>query len=519
MSRIASAPIVSRKILTLSPPRLLPILAAILISGCAIQPSPLSDGEFAQVAGERAQAVTANQEPVKGPIDLHQAMARGLLYNLDHRVEVMQTALRMSELNLAHYQMLPNLVGSSGYAARNNDLASSSLNLITGTPNFGSSTSQERHLRTADLAFSWHVLDFGLSYIRARQAADKALIAEEMRRKAAHRIVEDIRTAYWRAISAEQLIRRLEKLKTRAAEAKRNARAVSKEQETSPIAGLTQVRELVEIERTLKELGRDLATARMQLAALMNLKPGTKFTLVQPSKREAPQLGRSAADMIKTALKQRPEMRENLYQKRINDQELHAAYLELLPGIQLFSGNNYDSNAFLLNNNWLGWGAKASWNLIKVFQAPAKRDTVNAQDALLEERGLALTMAIMTQVHVSRVRFHHLVDELKTAEEVRTVQSELAGKIAIEAAAGRVGEQALIREELGALVAEAKRDIAYASVQNAFANCLAAMGKDPVGAVNASGISLSDLAAQLRTGSGSNAPFKITQAKYGNGAP
>ena len=182
-------------------------------------------------------------------------MARGLLYNLDHRVETMQTALRMSELNLAHYQLLPNLVGSSGYASRNNDLASSSLNLITGVPNFGSSTSQERHLRTADLAFSWNVLDFGLSYVRARQAADKALIAEEMRRKAAHRIVEDIRTAYWRAISAEHLIRRLEKLKARTADAKRHARTVSADQETSAITGLTHVRELVEIERTLKELG------------------------------------------------------------------------------------------------------------------------------------------------------------------------------------------------------------------------------------------------------------------------
>jgi outer membrane protein TolC len=498
--------------------RLLPLLASILVSGCAIQPSSLSDAELAQVGSARAQAVTANQEPVSGPIDLHQAMARGLLYNLDHRVETMQTALRMSELNLAHYQLLPNLVGNSGYASRNNDLASSSLNLVTGVPNFGSSTSQERHLRTADLAFSWHVLDFGLSYVRARQAADKALIAEEMRRKAAHRIVEDIRTAFWRAISAEHLIRRLEKLKARTAEAKRHARAVSNDQETSQITGLTHVRELVEIERTLKELGRDLATARMQLAALMNLKPGTKFSLVQPSKRDAPQLGKSTAEMIKAALEQRPEMRENLYQKRINEQELNAAYLELLPGIQLFAGSNYDSNAFLLNSNWLGWGAKASWNLIKVFQAPAKREVVNAQDALLDERGLALTMAIMTQVHVSKVRYHHLTDELKTAEEYRAVQASLAGRVSVEVAAGRVSEQTLLREELGALVAEAKRDIAYAAVQNAYANCLAAMGVDAVGAMQGTGVSVSDLASQLRGGANANSPVRVSLAKPGDGA-
>jgi outer membrane protein TolC len=495
--------------------RFLPLLSACLIAGCAIEPSPLTDTELSFVGNARVDAVTANQEPVSGPIDLHQAMARGLLYNLDHRVEIMQTAVRASELSLAHYQLLPGLVANSGYANRNNDLASSSLNLVTGVPNFGSSTSQERNLRTADLTFSWHVLDFGLSYIRARQAADKSLIAEEMRRKAAHRIVEDIRTAYWRAISAERLIRRLERLKARAADAKRNARNLASEKETSPITGLTHVRELVEIERTLKELARELATARLQLAALMNLKPGTKFSLVQPAHFTVPALGRSTSEMIAVAIEKRPELRENIYQKRINEQELHAAYLELLPGIQLHAGNNADSNSFLLHNNWLGWGARASWNLIKAFQVPAKRDLVDAQDNVLEARGLALTMAIMTQVHVSHVRLRHLTDELKTAEEYRSVQGTLAAKIAIETEAGRVSEQTLIREELGALVAEAKRDIAYAAVQNAYANCLASMGLDPIGAAQGPGVSVSDLAARLRDGSRANGQPKLTMVRQG----
>ena len=502
---------------------ILPMISAYLLSGCAIEPSLLTDAEIALVATAREQAVTAHQEPVSGPIDLYEAMARGLLYNLDHKVEIMQAAVRTSELGLAHYQLLPGVVANSGYANRNNDLASSSLNLVTGTPNFGSSTSQERALATADLGFSWNVLDFGLSYIRAHQAADKALIAEEMRRKAAHRIIEDIRTAYWRAISAERLVRRLEKLKRRAADAKRNARSISTEQETSPITGLTHVRELVEIERTLKELGRELATARLQLAALMNLRPGTRFSLVQPARFKVPGLGRTTADMISTALVSRPELRENLYQKRINDQELQAAYLELLPGIQLYAGNNADSNSFLLHNNWLGWGARASFNLIKAFQVPAKRDLVGAQDDLLETRGLALTMAIMTQVHVSHARFRFLSDELKTAEEFRRVQGELAAKIALEVNAGRVSEQTLIREELGALVAEAKRDIAHAAVQNAYANCLAAMGLDPAVASQSpsqggSG-SVLDLASQLRSGlrspSTPAAPSKITLVKQG----
>ena len=164
--------------------RTLPILSTLLMTGCIVNPVPLTDSERSHVGAERLHAVTAGQEPVTGPIDLYQAIARGLLYNLDHRVEEMQTALRVSELTLANYQLLPGVVANSGYVARNNELGSSSLNLVTGQPNFGASTSQDRHLRTADLAFSWNILDFGLSYVRARQAADKALIAEEIDRRA-----------------------------------------------------------------------------------------------------------------------------------------------------------------------------------------------------------------------------------------------------------------------------------------------------------------------------------------------
>ena len=46
-------------------------------------------------------------------------MARALKYNLDAKVEIMEAALKVRELDLANYAMLPKLVASSGYAGRN----------------------------------------------------------------------------------------------------------------------------------------------------------------------------------------------------------------------------------------------------------------------------------------------------------------------------------------------------------------------------------------------------------------
>lgn len=189
-----------------------------LAAGCAVHPQPFSEIEVTVHADSNKEEVDAGQEQVGRAISLHEAMARALKYNLDFRVEAMQQSLRVAELDLSHWSFLPNSVANSGFAGRDNYHASNSREVLPGdvlSPTPGvlrNSTSQEKKLNTSDIGFSWNVLDFGLSYIRARQAADKVLIAEELKRKVIQRVIEDVRTAYWRAVSAERLMRRLSAL-------------------------------------------------------------------------------------------------------------------------------------------------------------------------------------------------------------------------------------------------------------------------------------------------------------------
>ncbi len=450
------------------------------LAGCAVSPTPLTEVELTTAATDNQASVTANQEPVAGEISLYEAMARALKYNLDHRVEEAETAVRRAELDLSHYSLLPNMVANSGYAGRDNYNASSSLNLVNNTQNFGASTSQEQEIKSADIGFSWNVLDFGLSYVRARQNADKVLMQEEMRRKVIQRIVEDVRSAYWRAVSADRLMVKLTALEGETRNALAETRRLYDERQTSPITALTYERELVEIKQKIGEIQRDLNTAKAQLAALMNLQPGTPYKLAHDGGKQGTlELRAGLDDMMSTAVYNRPELREVQYRQRINVHEADAALLEMLPGLQAYAGSNYDSNSFLLNSDWMNWGAKASWNLLKVFSYPARRDIIELQDEMLRQRSLALTMAVMTQVHVSRIRFIHAQKELKTAAEYRDVQRRLLGQMRAEAAADRISKQTLIREQMNTLVAEAKYDIAYAQLQNAFANMFSSMGLDP----------------------------------------
>lgn len=466
--------------------RLGPYIVAptLLLAGCAVAPQPMMTPELISFAADKQTRVTEDQEPINKPVGLYEAMARALKYNLDQRVELMDIALRHQQLKVAHYSLLPNAVANSGYVDRNNFSGGNSVELIgdnqTGSESLRSSTSSEKDVRTADLSFSWHVLDFGLSYVRAKQAADEVLIARERRRKVINRIIEDVRSAYWKAVASQRTLAGLRGLASRVRRALQDSRELSKRAQASPLTALTYERELREIQREITTLQSDLVTAKSQLAALINVKPGTTFRLSIPGRIRAPRrVKMSATDMIDNALTSRSELREVAYRSRINAKEAHAAVLQMLPGISFEAAPNFSSNDFLFNRHWLSWGARASWNLIKVFNYPARKAEIAARDDLLDARALAVTMAVMTQVHVSRARLLHARRKYRAAADFFDVQWRIAKQIRSSLAAGKVSEQTAIREEMNTLVARVRRDLAFVELQNAFANVYASMGLDP----------------------------------------
>jgi outer membrane protein TolC len=473
---------------------------ALLLQGCAINPVPLTDQELTEAANDKLSRIDANQEPVSAPVGLYEAMARALKYNLDHKVELMQMSLARAKLTNASYEGLPSIVANAGYSGRNNDSASYSENLLTGLRSSSASFSSERSNLAADLTFTWNVLDFGLSYVRAKQTADKALIAEEQKRKVVNRIIEDVRTSYWRAISAEHLLNGFQSLESRVIKAQKNSKALRTSGETSPLAALTFERELIDIKKQIQRLERELTSAKIQLAALINIRPGTNFQLIVPERNMLDlSLKIEGATMVDLALKNRPELRENIYTGRINSREADAALLKLLPGASINASLNLDTNDFLMNSNWATWGAKASWNAIQLLRYPLVKSEIEAQSALIDQQSLALTMAIITQVHVARARYAYLHKSAATAAEFYNVQRNILKQVKASAVAQASSEQVLLREEMNTLVAAVEFDIAYADLQNAFATVYNSVGLDPYEANLSTDMSVSELAASLRT--------------------
>lgn len=455
------------------------LAASMALAGCMVSPKAIDDAELVSMAADLSTRAVASQEPISGPITLYEAMARALKYNLDYRLEMAQQTLRSAETAYATSDLLPKLVAKAGYTERDSYLSLAKLDLPTGIELPATSSSQDRAVHTEDITFSWNVLDFALSYVRAQQAADRYLISEEAKRKVVQRIVEDTRSAYWRAVAADRLMKRFSALSSRAQKAIQSARTLQKGGEVSPIVALTFERDLTEIQQTIQKLQRDLVVAKSQLAALMDVPPGTEFTLVGSEDRISPPLTTmSASTMVAEALFNRSELRDLAYQRRINEREAAAALLELLPGINIYATENHDSNHLLLHPNWMTWGVTAATNLMKVTQLPARRWVIAANDELIEQRALATTMVIMTQVHLSRIRHHHFARELETSRDFLDVQSKLLQQMRASADADVISEQTLIREEMNTLVAELRHDVALANVQSSAAGIFSSMGLD-----------------------------------------
>lgn len=460
-------------------PLLTVIAAATLLAGCAASPERLSLAEQISAAAADRHTIYASQEPISGPVRLEEAMARALKYNLDHRVALMERALEERLGDTAQMDLLPKLAGRAGLSTRDNIAASSSRSVETGRQSLEPSTSSERDTGTADLQLSLNVLDFGLSYFGAQAQANRALAAEERRRRVVLTVADEVRNAYWEAVTAEQLAPRVRRVLGEAREALGFARQAETERLMPPLETLQFQRAMLEIIQQLEGLESELASARAELAGLMGLPPGTRFSLAAP-RHGATRLPYRLADLEAVAMVERPEVREELYNARNVVLEARSQMLSLMPGANLFAGVNYDSNSFLLNQSWADAGIQVTWNLLRLLSLPAMQAEAQAREDLSDARRLALRMAILTQVNVAYRRYQRATTHYARAAELQSVEQRIAEATRSAEESDAQNRLERVRAAAAAVLAQRARNQAFAEVNNALGAVYAASGFDPL---------------------------------------
>jgi len=453
-------------------------VAAALLAGCAIAPTPTTEAQVGQRVADDRVRMFADQEPVTRPLGYADVAARALKYNLDYRLKAMEGVLSQGLLDLSRWDMFPRLLVNAGYVTRDPVDASRTFQIESGVESLTHQTSTERSRRIAGAELSWNLLDFGVSYYRARQQADQVMIAEERKRKVVQNILADTRSAYWRALGAQRLAGRIDALLERSGAALDRARDIESRGLMPQPQVLAYQRALLDAIVLLQYRRQELELAKQELGALMNLPPGTSFTLADEPDPELPAVSADMKRLEDVALSRRPELREEDYRARITADEVRRAIASALPGVSFDVAVRYDSNRFLYDNTWTDGGIRLSANLFRLASIPTLMRANEAQKQVDESRRMAQAMAVMTQLRVASLRYGLALSELKQVALSADVDRRLLSYARSAQSARVEGELEVIRNEARALLSEYQRHIAYANAQSAWGRIYNSLGYD-----------------------------------------
>ena len=458
----------------------------IILSSCARTPKEISlndsqervDQDILKIEQIKKQNETW-EENIK--IDLYTAIALAIKNNRELKIKQLETGIAYRQLDKVEFEMLPSLAANAGYSGSERYNASASATVpntdLAGSIGTSFSTSRERDVNSQDIGFTWNALDFGLSFIRAGQEANRYLITEEMERKAEHNIVRDVIKAYWNTISADKLIKKYDPLLVEVDKALNDSQKIEELLLTKPMDALLYQKELLDIQRALQSQKEIFIDARIQLAGLMGLLPNQKFTIV-PTDDPLTILNMDLDGMEKYALINRPELRKSHYDEKISIQETKASMSSLLPGLNFNAAWTHSSNDHLMNKTNLEYGSVMGANLLNVFMYPKVKRINETNTEVIKEKRLALSMAVLSQVHLANIDYSLALEEYDTAERYYQVSKKITEQIKNAQKIARFGNLELIREQASLLVAELRYDIAYSKLQHAIGKIYTSVGLD-----------------------------------------
>lgn len=456
---------------------------ALLLGGCAsFQPEPLTAPEILSASAADRQRIEQDIEPLHGPLSQQEAIARAIKYNLERRTRVMEEALASGQLDVGNFDMLPKLVASAGYRARDNDLVTRSKDSVTGAPSLSHPyISSEKAATTTDLSFTWSLLDFGQSYFASKQNADRVLIAAERRRKAMHVLIQDVRTAFWRAASAQALKADVRNTIAIAEEALADARQAEAERLRNPLDALRYQRQVLENLRLLEAIDQELSTARVELASLANLPRGQDFVVSEPEDLPNTQwLSVPVERMEEQAIAQNADLRESFYNARIASQETKRALLRAFPGLSFNYGMKQSDDSYLINQRWTETGLQLSFNLFGLLSAPAQMRLAEAGIAVADQRRMATQMATLTQLHLARLQYGNAYQQFARADAIAKVDADIVSHVAKRELAQTQTKLDRVANQSSAILSKLRRYQALAQAQAAASKLQATLGLEPV---------------------------------------
>lgn len=430
------------------------------------------------------QAPFVPSEKLKTPLLLKDVIDIGLEHNPNLNVQKQELEIVKRESVIARLQKLPKLKAGYQKQRRSNYRKQKFLNPDTGVEILSNTVSELRTTETADLVLSWDLLNLGLSHFRSRQARMRHLMMEMQKWRKKQQLVLDITKSYWEAAVSEDALDYLAKTES---DLDRQRIVIEKsvaEKRIEALSAKEAQKRLVDLSLSIHQLQIDVSNSKLLLSQFMGVHPNQSFTLkrmpIKPILAAMPrpeQLHLKKMEAI--ALKFRPELYESDLQILISHDDVRATMLSLFPSINLSAGTYFDDNRLLENNKWSNVGYSLTWGLLDIpslmLQLKNRKKMVNIKEA---ER-MAVSMSVITQVHLAMLDYANKVKRFKIIEESSNLASEILQMTREQYKVGKTTEYTLARRMMEDVSEKLKKDRAVIEMMVAFKRLLLTIGVMP----------------------------------------
>jgi hypothetical protein len=259
-----------------------------------------------------------------------------------------------------------------------------------------------------------------------------------------------------------------------------DARKAEAERVRSPLDSLRYQRQVLENVRLLEAIDHDLATARVELAHLINAPLAFDLVVQEPSEA----LDRTLLDMPvdrmeETAIEHNADLREQFYNAKIARDETRKILLRFLPNLSLNFDQRYDSDRFLVHHDWNEAGAQLSFNLLNLLSLPAQRRMADAGVSLADQRRVATQMAVLAQVHIARLQYASAWQQFERADAIYSVDDRISKIISAGESAQTQSKLDRVSSYTTTILSLLRRYQALALMHSAGSKLQASMGVEP----------------------------------------
>lgn len=372
-----------------------------IFTGCRTTPDlRTARADYAVKHFEQAQQKDLEKGRILNLVDCIQL---ALEHNLDLKVTKLEQDVAHEQKTAEMLGMLPDLNLSINATDRNNTPASSSEKVDGDGLTYGFSQSQDKDVTyfNADLAIG--ILDFGLAYMNTQQADNREKLREQQTERAAQNLSLDVVRLYFQVAASQRAIKITKQLLDDCRNHYDLISEMSKKREITPFRAFDESRRFVDMEKRLANYIRSYENSCCELRSLLGFYPTNEIRVDDSILDRVPEFNLpNIRTMEQIALLQRPELYQTDIQKYNDIIEGKKNLLNLFPNVRLFANFTDSSNSYIYEQNWIEYGVRATYNLLKAPQTYQRYKANKKQVEVDEAKIYAQAIGVMTQVRIAQ---------------------------------------------------------------------------------------------------------------------